>query len=136
MAEVEHESSVDIAEPTKRGRRQGGRRPANTPPTSAAAVADAHVESESPTVESPASSAPSAPSSSGAASMERPGLFKVLWADIRGRRLPYQPTAEELQWEADEAAAEAAARAGMAAGTDLSDEHYEELRRRLNTKPS
>lgn len=62
-----------------------------------------------------------------AASGGEPGLMKTLWADIRGRRLPRQPTADELAWEAEDEAEELAARGGV---TGLDQEHYDRLRQR------
>jgi len=56
-----------------------------------------------------------------------PGLMKTLWADIKGRRLPRTPTADELAWEAEEEEMELAARGGH---TDLSADHMEKLRQR------
>ncbi|HVL91789.1 MAG TPA: hypothetical protein VM264_00425 [Acidimicrobiales bacterium] len=56
-----------------------------------------------------------------------PGLLKVLWGDIRGKRIPRQPTADELAWEAEEEEAELAARGGV---TGLSNEQMERLRQR------
>lgn len=61
------------------------------------------------------------------ASGPEPGLMKVLWADLRGRRIPRQPTADELAWEAEQEAEELAARGGV---TGLSSDAMERLRRR------
>lgn len=70
---------------------------------------------------------PSAPTALPDGTGPQPGMMKVLWADIRGRRLPRQPTADELAWEAEEEAAELEARGGV---TGLSNDHYERLRQR------
>lgn len=56
-----------------------------------------------------------------------PGLMTVLWADIRGKRIPRQPTADELAWEAEEEALENEARGGV---TGLDPAIYERLRQR------
>lgn len=56
-----------------------------------------------------------------------PGLMKTLWADLKGRRIPRQPTADELAWEAEQEAEELAARGGV---TGLSSEAMERLQRR------
>lgn len=121
MAEHEHDAAVDTATSPTRGRRRGTRRPANKPPVS-----------EAPTI----THAQAEPEGAPAEPMSRPGVLKVLWADIRGKRLPYQPTTEELAWEAEEQAAEVEARATMAAGTDLDAARFEAMRRRITTRPS
>ncbi|MGH9156480.1 MAG: hypothetical protein ACRD1K_11745 [Acidimicrobiales bacterium] len=53
-----------------------------------------------------------------------PGVMKLLWADLRGRRIPRQPTADELAWEAEEEAAELAARGGV---TGLNEEQMRRI---------
>ncbi|MEO6121687.1 MAG: hypothetical protein ABIW46_01665 [Acidimicrobiales bacterium] len=53
--------------------------------------------------------------------------MKTLWADLRGRRIPRQPSADELAWEAEEEAAEIAARGGV---TGLNEDQMQRLRER------
>lgn len=136
MAEEERDTAVQERGSSK-GRKRGTRRPANKPSERGAPAPDqdtapgtdaAHDQAAGDTHDHVA-----APDYGTARPSEAPGLLKVLWADIRGRRLPRQPSAEELQWEAEEEAEEAAARASFSPGTDLTDEHMERWRRRTMT---
>ncbi|MGH9164792.1 MAG: hypothetical protein ACRDZW_04670 [Acidimicrobiales bacterium] len=137
MAEEEQDTAVHQRGPRERTR--GRRRPggktsspsathehdAGQPSEQAPAASEAEHELTAPAVEQDAAAKKAKPAKS-----EAPGMLKVLWADIRGKRLPRQPTAQELEWEAEDEAEEAAARANYSPGTDLTDDHMERWRRR------
>lgn len=60
----------------------------------------------------------------------KPGLFQVLWADLRKKPLPSEPDPDDQEWleQQREMGRQASARVGRV--HSLSEQQFEQLRRR------